>query len=117
MTVLDWIGTVIALVSTGGLFLWPFSAGPAFRQIFLEIGTDALPTLTELAVTSWFAPALGLVSLGSTFVGALAAQALPIGTRRALIVTGFIIAVAGLALCLAGAYLPIVDLAGAVRGQ
>ena len=80
--------------------------------MFADFGGE-LPWLTKIVLTPWPALAASVVATGAVVIG-LALGRLAMGSRRALIVAGFFIALGGLGVCVAGVYLPIVEIAGAV---
>jgi hypothetical protein len=107
ITALDWIAAALGWLLAGALILFALLYAPSFRKMFEDFGGD-LPVLTRLVLTPW--PALVACAIATaTLVGGVALR------RRALIVLGFFLALGGLGLCVAGVYLPIVEIAGAVK--
>lgn len=112
LTALDWIAAGVAWLLTTVLVLFAVVYAPSFRGMFADFGGE-LPWLTKLALTPWPALAASVVAAGAV-VGGVALGRVAAGGRRALIVAGFFIALGGLGVCVAGVYLPIVEIAGAV---
>jgi len=112
LTALDWIGAALAWLLALALLLFPLVVLPSFRAMFSDLGGE-LPQLTRLVLTPWPALGLGATAAASTAAGVALLRS-GVGLRRGLIVAGFFVALLGLGLCLAGVYLPIVELAGAV---
>lgn len=107
LTALDWIAAALGWLLAGALVLFALVHAPGFRKMFEEFGGE-LPVLTRLVLTPW--PALAACAVATaTLVGGVALR------RRALIVIGFFLALGGLGLCVAGVYLPIFEVAGAVK--
>src|SRR5262245_55399988 len=110
-TTLDWIGTVVAGFGALGLALFPI-AGRTFGSMFRDLGSASqLPALTSLAISWWFPLILALVVATGLVFGVRRTSS--IQRRRAWIVAAVILGAAGFALCLVGAYLPILAIADA----
>ncbi len=115
-TVLDRIGTGITVFPVAALLFFHALAGRAFAQMFRDFGAlGALPPLTALSISWWFPAVLGLAPLGALVRGVLAGT--PVPERRTWIVGAFLMACVGLAVCTAGVYLPIFDLAGKIKAD
>lgn len=113
LTALDWIAAALAWLLAAALVLFGLVYAQSFRGMFADFGGE-LPRLTRLVLTPW--PALAFCAAATALV--LAGVALTrraMGLRRALIVVGFLVALIGLVLCVGGVYLPIAEIAGAVR--
>jgi hypothetical protein len=82
--------------------------------MFQDFGSS-LPALTELVLSSWFLPLLGVVPLILLAAGAIARPIATISVRRGLIVAAFIAGFGATALCLYALYLPVFQLAGSIR--
>jgi len=104
---------VLAALATGLLSL----RTRAFGAMFDDMGVRALPLLTRLALRPWFGLFLSAPSLIMVGLAVWRHQRLSLGGRRALVIAGFLLAVGGFVLILAGLYLPIFDLAGAIQSQ
>ena len=112
LTVLDWIGAVVA--SSGVLFCLQFPmAAPAFKKMFAEFG-GPLPVITQLGLTWWFPVTLGLIPLSVLFVALLRPNT-TIGRRRALIVAAFGFSFVSSGVCVFAMYAPIFAIAGAIK--
>lgn len=113
-TVLDWIGTAAVYILIAGLLAFPL-AGRSFAWMYRDFGYTQLPRLTAWAISWWFPPLLALLPLGS--VAQVFRSSIPLRGRRAFAVGAFVLALAGLALCLIGVYQPIFDLAGKIKAE
>jgi hypothetical protein len=111
-TVLDWIGTIVAGMAALSLLTFPV-AGQSFATMFREFGSRNLPALTQLAISIWFPVVRALPAIGAMGLGLRGSS--PIQHRRAWVVAAFLLACLGLGVCLAGAYMPIFSLAGAIK--
>ena len=114
-TVLDWVGTVAAGFSFVSLLTFPI-AGRAFASMFESVGTPAsMPLLTQLATSIWF-PLLLALPVGACLGLGLRLHR-PLPTRRALVVSAFVLGCLFFGLCLIGTYLPIFAIASAVKAE
>lgn len=111
---LDWIGLVVVLLLNGFLVTWPALIAPTYRAMFSEFATE-LPLFTRLALSLWLPLGFVALSVGLVTAAALLRTNLGIGNRRALAVLAFVVALAGVATCIVGVYLPIFQLAGAIE--
>ena len=113
-TALDWIAVVLA--AGGALVLIALApVGGSFAAMHAHFGADLeLPLLTR-CVTS----AAGPLVLAAPPIAALATglRARDLGARRVGIVVAFVLALAGIALCFVGYYLPLWEVAGAIRAE
>lgn len=112
-TVLDWVGTIMSAVGVIFLLSWPWTYGRAFSSMFADVG-GPLPAITSIAIGGWIAPLVGIVA-GALIVSGCFRKAASLNRRRVSIVIGFVVAFGGVAFCLWATYLPIMDLAGAVK--
>ena len=111
---LDRMGTVAALFAALALLSFPIF-GHNFATMFQDFGSpEHLPTLTRLAVTWWFPVSLGLLVTAVILAGG---SPLPLKVRRACIVVAFLVGCIGLGLCVVGVYLPVFQLADAVKAE
>ena len=112
LSALDWIAVV--LVGMGAMFCaaFPFGLGPAYAAMFRDFGSE-LPAITELALSTWFPLTLAAAPAGALAL-ALGVR-LPLGTRRLVIVLGFLLSLAAIGVCLVAVYAPIFALARAVK--
>jgi hypothetical protein len=115
LTALDWIGAGLALMTAAFPTALPLTVGPAFQGMFQDFGTAELPTLTQLVLSSWFPPLLGLVPLVLLASVVVARPMLTTRARRGLIVGAFFAGFGASALCLYALYLPVFSLAGQIR--
>ncbi|MCA9551761.1 MAG: hypothetical protein KC933_17120 [Myxococcales bacterium] len=109
-TALDWIAAVLAGLVALGLFLFPVIVIPPWRSMLAELG-GAVPGLTQLALTPWFAPAHGLVAVVLLGMGARGR----LTRRRAAVVAAFFWGAAALAANITALYLPIFQLSGTIE--
>jgi hypothetical protein len=116
MTTLDWIAVAMVgmMVAKLGLVI-PFLLAPTFRAMFADLGGD-LPWLTRGVVAGWLPVALATVPSALLVVG-VAKRSLSVKVRRAALVAGFAAGAAAIALCLAGLYLPVLEMAGNIRAE
>ena len=113
LSALDWIAASLALLLDVALVLFALVHAPSFRGMFADFGGE-LPLLTRLVLTPW--PALVICAAATALVlTGVALTRSAMGLRRGLIVLGFLVALIGLGVCVVGVYLPIVEVAGAVR--
>jgi hypothetical protein len=115
-TVLDWIGTLVALASVVALLGFPFIA-KSFRAMFLDFGNslDSLPLLTRLALTPWFP--LVLASPACLCLWAGSRRARPLRQRRLFVVGAFVLGIAGLAVCFVGVYEPVFQVSDKIKAD
>lgn len=112
LTVLDWIGAVVASLSALALLAFPL-VGSVFAATFRDLGEGSLPLPTRLALSGWLPMGLGVLVAAGIGVGVLRRDSL--AARRAIIVGSFVVGAAAFALCLVAMYLPIFRLAGNVK--
>jgi len=115
-TALDWIGVVItalAMLATCALSL----AADAFAGMYRDMGATSLPLLTRLALRPWLGPVFAAAPAALVILAIWKNRRLSLGLRRALVVVAFCLALAAGAIVLYGLYLPIFELAGAVRAE
>jgi hypothetical protein len=115
-TTLDWIGAILAVGLSLALLIFPFAWGRSVALTFEDLNAAQLPSLTTLVLSQWFAPLLGTSAAVGTVVGG-ASKTVPIGRRRACVVAGFLVALIGFTVCLVGAYLPMFEIAGAIKAD
>lgn len=112
-TVLDWIGTIVALAAIAGLALFPISG---FRSTFHDLGSsEDLPFLTRVALVPGFPLMLALPAVLSLAMGVR--TRVQLRTRRTWIVAAFGLVCLGFALCAVAMYLPIFSLAGKIKAE
>jgi hypothetical protein len=115
LTTLDRMGAVFAGFAALALLSFPI-IGRSFARMFQDFGSrERLPTLTLLAMSTWFPVSLGLIVTAMVLTGASGRLSLQV--RRACIVMGFVIGGMGFALCVVGVYLPVFELAGAIKAE
>jgi hypothetical protein len=112
--VVDWFGLILGLLVALFLLAFPFTVAPAFLGMFADFGGE-LPLFTRIALSPWFGLSLGIV-VGALLAVAALLRGRSVVLRRGLVVVAVVIGLAGFALCIAGAYLPIFNIAGAIRG-
>jgi hypothetical protein len=114
LTALDGIALFLTGLLASVLFAFPYVVGPSFRVMFDEFcRKDALPPLTNLALSVWFPSVLGAVTAsGPAFCGI---SSISLAYRRGVLVAAFVFGCAALAVCLVGMYLPIFELAGKIK--
>ncbi|HOX44913.1 MAG TPA: hypothetical protein PK668_15040 [Myxococcota bacterium] len=114
LTAGDWIGAVIALLTAGGLVLEGALWLPSWEGMFRDFGSSAaLPGLTRVVLWTPFAflaAGLPLAALGL----ALLPRGRGLAWRRAWIVGGFLLGLAGLGLVEWAVRLPLWQLADAI---
>lgn len=113
-TALDWIAVVLTAGAT--LTLVGFVAASAsFRNMYQDFGSaETLPMLTRVA--TWpIAPLL--LAQPTIILLALGLRARAIGMRRAGVVLAFVWALAAIALLAVGFYMPLWQIADAVRAD
>lgn len=114
LTALDWIAVVVAL--GGPLVLLALAPiGSTFAATYADFGSDvALPALTRFT-TSIVGPAV--LALPPVVALGLGLRARTIGARRAGVVLAFVLAAVGVVVCVIGDYLPLWQVAGAIRAD
>lgn len=113
-TALDWIAVVLAVLGAGSM-LWLAAIGPTFAAMYRDFGSATeLPMLTRFTTSLWGPALLALPVLGVLGAG-LRAHA--ISARRLGVVLAFVLALGGIALCYVGDYLPIWQVADAIRAE
>ena len=115
LTVLDWIGVAIAALAAAALASFPVTIAPTFRGMFHDFST-ALPGVTSLVLTSWWAPTIALVAGGCVATAIGLHYQLTLGRRRLLVLLGFLIALTGVGITVIGMYLPIFQVADVAKG-
>lgn len=113
LSALDWIAAGLGLLLAGVLVVFAVVHIPRFRGMFADVGAE-LPWVTRVVLSAWPPLLVSALAVGLTIAG-LALTHHALGLRRALLVAAFFVPLLGLGLCLAGVYLPIFQLAGAVR--
>lgn len=113
LSALDWIAAGLGLLLAVGLIGFAFVSIPSFRGMFADLGGE-LPWVTRAVLSAWPPLLFSALAVGLTIAG-LALTRHAIALRRALLVAGFFVPLLGLGLCLAGVYLPIFRVAGAIR--
>jgi hypothetical protein len=111
-TVLDWIGAVLTCFSAMALVSFPI-AGREFGSMYQDFGATDPPLLSKLAISAWFPPVLGAVVVAMITLGLRPRASLT--QRRAFFVSGFIFGCLSFAICLVGLYLPLFQMAGAIK--
>lgn len=114
LTALDWIAALVAGTNLVALLAFPV-IGRSFGAIFQDLGGANLPLLTRLATSFWFPGAMAVPGAAALAM-ALRAK-VPLATRRAWIIGAFATAVAGLALCGLGLYLPLFRIGDAIKAD
>ena len=92
---------------------FPLTIAPTWRGMLSDFG-GAVPTLTSIVLTDWWAPVFALTAAACVAGAVGAANHLTLWGRRRLVVAGFAVVLAGVGLTLVGAYLPIFALTNAV---
>ncbi len=98
----------------GATFCFRFAlvVGPSFQKMFEDFGGE-IPALTRLALMPWFPLLLGLIPASMV---ALALSGKPsLGVRRGLLVGAMVLSLSASGLCLCALYLPIFEIAGAIK--
>jgi hypothetical protein len=113
-TALDWIAVSLSALVVVALFAFPFTVARSFARMFADFGGE-LPVVTRLALTPWAAPAMALVAASPTAIAVAVPAKGSLGLRRGLVVLGFLLAVAALALAMYAMYAPIFELAGKIK--
>jgi len=113
-TILDWLGTIVAGGAVVALLVFPGFAGH-FEAMYRDFGDGALPLLTLMVLRPWVPPLLAVPPLVLLVLGLRPAPSL--GRRRLLVVAAFVLASLLVALCVAGVYIPIFELAGDIRAE
>jgi len=101
-----------AIAGALGLFAFPIM-GSSFAAMFRDFGNAQLPALTQLVITGWFPPILGLLVAGATARGLRGAM--PLVQRRLWILGAMVLAGVSIGVCVVGVYLPIFTLAGNIK--
>jgi hypothetical protein len=114
LTTLDWIGAIVAGAMTVALLCFPL-VGRTFARMYADLSTTPQPMLTRWCTSVWFPLLLGALALGALLAGLRPGA--PLSRRRSGVVAAFVLAGLGIALCLAGAYLPIFRMAGAIKAD
>ncbi len=110
-TALDWIAVVFTVfLSLVVVALAPI--GATFRAMYADFGSETLPLLTQFTTSMFGPPSLALVPSVVLGVGLRATR---IGARRAGVVAAFVLALVAFAVCYVGDYLPVWQVADAVR--
>jgi hypothetical protein len=113
-SILDWIGVVVAIVATLGLFAFPIGVAPTWKSMLADFG-GTMPSITDLVLRPWFTPTLALVPtvlLVGTWRGRTFYR---IRIRRGLIVAAFAWATAAVAFTMIAMYQPVFQMAGAIQ--
>lgn len=112
LTALDGIAVALVVASAGAL-LWLGVFGAQMQAMYADFGADLeLPLLTRFTTSVWGPPLCALPVLAVLGVG-LGAR--PIARRRAGIVLAFVLVL--VAAVYAGDYLPLWQVAGAIRAD
>ena len=110
LTALDWIGFCVAALPALFLIGWSLFFVRGYVAMFEDFDM-ALPVLTRLVLSPRFALVLA-GAIGAALLGTLAVPGL--GWKRALIVATFLLGLGAVALCIAGVYLPVFQMADAI---
>jgi type II secretory pathway component PulF len=110
----DYVALAVTGAALAALVLLATLWVPSMTRLFRDFG-GALPGLTRLVVSSLWAPAWGLLLGGAAAAGALVP--LRQSARTAVLVTVATLAVLAAASVVAGVYLPLFQLADAVRAD
>ena len=114
LTLPDWLGVVSTALAALPLFAVPWTVGVALDGMYAELGGE-LPTLTQWALSGWFAPLCGLM----TFLALGLAVAVPVrlAARRLLVLASFGWVMTAGGLVLVGLYLPLLSLADSISQE
>jgi hypothetical protein len=113
-TALDWIGAATIVLLALAVMAVPFVVAPPIVSMYEEFEA-ALPTITRLVITGWFAPLLAQLPLALLVVALIRRHKL--SAARPLVALAFVLALACGALCWYGLYAPIFELAGAIADE
>jgi len=113
-TVLDWIGTLFASGAIVALLAFPAAVG-SFAAMYSDFGDVELPLLTRMVLRPWVPPLLAVAPLVLLVLGLRPQHSLR--RRRLFVVSAFVVACLLAALCVAGVWMPMFELAGAVRAE
>ncbi len=102
--------TIPALIMSTLLVCFPFMLGREFESMLSGFGASSLPVLTQLVLSSWFAPMWGGLAIAGVLFGLRAGS-------RIGVLGAFFFAIAGVGLCAAALYMPVVDLTSGLRPQ
>ncbi len=92
LSAIDWV--LFGLVALPELFdmVFPILIGPVYGKMFADFG-GVLPVLTRLALTKWFPFVVGMPAFLPLALALDSTRAL--GERRALLLVGLVVALAG----------------------